>query len=245
MELLRYKRILGLVILLPFLLANKDCHRAVTWSKKDGSKIYAAWAADHVDLDKKTKCSECHDDNRNNKVPPKVPNHHDAAWKREHGKYSQLRFGFGNENVCVLCHKDSFCSACHQQEQPADHNMFWKSRGHGTSVGLNRSRCEVCHITADFCERCHAETKPNDHKSALWGGSQDNHCQSCHFPLSSMGSQRCEVCHEGTPAHDKAPSPPASPFHVSGADCRSCHVSGGTLLKHTDGGVNCQSCHTL
>lgn len=242
MELLKFKRMWGLLLLVPFLLANKDCHRSVTWPK-EGAKMYAAWEADHADLTRTSKCGECHDDGRSIKTPPKTPNHHDEAWKREHGKYAQFKFGFKNESACVLCHKESYCVSCHQQEQPRDHNLFWKQRGHGVSVGLNRSRCESCHTSVDFCERCHSQTKPVDHNTALWGGSKDTHCNNCHLPLTSMSSQRCETCHAGTPSHDRAPAPPAAPFHVSGVDCRSCHT--GALLQHTDSGISCETCHNF
>ena len=180
--------VLPFLFLLPFLFGNKGCDKTFTWGdiNKD---VVAKWEDDHKDMDRDTKCSDCHDAIKNKNSRPKS---HDVVWEREHGKYAQLKFGFRDENVCRLCHTDSTCTQCHQIEEPQNHTMFWKLRGHGVSVGLNRSTCAVCHAGTDFCERCHSETKPTNH-IASWGNTTNNHCMSCHFPITSAGDRKSVV----------------------------------------------------
>ncbi|OGQ07521.1 MAG: hypothetical protein A3G32_01195 [Deltaproteobacteria bacterium RIFCSPLOWO2_12_FULL_40_28] len=220
------------IILTPFLLANQSCERSTTW----GEKYFTKWESDHVDIDKDTKCIDCHDDIKNTKVKPL---NHDATWKREHGKFESQRYGFKNENVCSLCHTEAQCTKCHQQEAPQQHTEFWKQRGHGVFVGLDRSSCMTCHNDAQFCERCHRLTEPRSH-TAGWGATTNRHCNSCHFPLTAAGGQQCAVCHAGTPSHNSTPSQPSDALHVTGANCAGCHTS----LRHPDNGMACTICHT-
>lgn len=230
-----------MILLMPILMGNKACKRSITWGDPN-KDLVAIWESDHKDFDKSTKCVDCHDDRRSSTKPPKSHNSHDIVWKREHGKYAQIKYGFRNENVCRLCHKDSFCESCHQIEQPQNHTVFWKNKAHGLAVGLDRSKCTTCHISDDFCIRCHSETKPLDH-TGLWGSTRDLHCLSCHFPLTASIPDRCGVCHQETPSHLSAPAAPNTiPFHVAGADCRSCHAAN---LSHADNGGSCLNCHAM
>lgn len=221
------------LLFLPFMLGNKGCDKTFTWGdiNKD---VVAQWEQDHKDIDKDTKCVDCHD-NRTTKTKPAS---HDISWTHEHGKYAQLKFGFRDENVCRLCHTESSCSQCHQIEEPENHTMFWKLRGHGVMVGQDRSKCAACHTATDFCERCHSEDRPTSHTPS-WGSTTNNHCLSCHAPLNSAGGQVCAVCHASTPTHDQAPNRPNNALHVAGADCRGCH----NPLRHQDNGMSCTSCH--
>jgi len=228
------------LLLLPVLLGNKECKRSYTWGDPNVDFV-SAWEADHKDFDASTKCRECHDDRRSATKAPKSHNSHDIVWKREHGKYAQLKYGYRKENICTLCHTDSFCESCHQIEPPQNHTVFWKNRGHGLTVGLDRSKCTACHISDDFCTRCHSETKPVDH-TGLWGSTRNTHCLSCHFPLSVSIPDRCGVCHQENPSHLTAPAAPNTiPLHVAGADCRTCHAN----LTHADNGGSCLSCHAM
>ena len=225
--------ILLIFLVLPFLLANEKCERSTTW----GNKYFSKWESDHVDIDKETRCIDCHDDITSQKVKPK--NHLDTVrWMGEHGDYSSMKYGYKSESVCYLCHAESQCTSCHQQDEPRSHNQFWKQKGHGVMVSLNRSECKTCHQDAEFCEKCHASTKPVSHV-ASWGSPANNHCTSCHFPLNSVGAQECAVCHKATPSHDNTPTQPNNALHAPGANCRDCH----NQLRHPDNGATCTSCH--
>ena len=191
----KYKhQIILMAILIPFLLANKDCYRETSWGKE---KIFGEWQGDHPDIDAETRCIDCHDDIKNQKV---TPSNHKGNWLRKHGKYTWKKFGYKNDSVCYLCHDESKCSSCHMQEAPANHTEFWKARSHGAIMGLDRGRCMICHKSVDFCERCHSSIRPITH-NALWSGSTNQHCQNCHLPITSPEAQKCRVCHESTPAH--------------------------------------------
>ncbi len=232
MKIKHLHHILLTVLMLPLLLANKDCERSTTW----GNKYFTKWEEDHVDIDKDSKCIDCHDNITSKKVKPK--NHDETTWPKEHGDYGQMKYGYKSENVCYLCHAESQCTSCHQQEAPQSHNEFWKQKGHGAFVGLDRNSCKTCHQDTEFCERCHTSTRPVSH-TASWGTTGNNHCNSCHFPLTAVGTQECAVCHKATPSHDLTPAMPNNGLHVTGANCRSCH----NPLRHPDNGATCTSCH--
>ena len=213
--------ILVMCLMLPFMMGSKGCNEGTTWV--------------HPDASRSGDCSECHDDGMSTKTLPKG---HNLAWKRNHGDLMH-RFKFDSKNSCMLCHSQTSCNNCHQQEKPADHTSFFRLRGHGLMVGMNRNTCSTCHQT-DFCQRCHLDTRPVDH-NAGFGAGRNRHCLNCHYPLTSAGGQRCAVCHSKTPSHDLAPRQPNNSLHSTGADCRGagCH----TPLRHIDNGMACVVCH--
>lgn len=239
MELRKIKTLAALLLLFPLLMANKNCQRNVTWEGKMQGSV-SKWIDDHEEVNNRTSCSECHEDPRSslNRVAP--PSHRDVSWKHEHGKYSQIKYGFKQENICELCHTEATCAQCHQQEEPPNHTHFWKIQGHGVMAGLDRSKCITCHADESFCVRCHQQTEPRNH-TASFGGSQNNHCGSCHLPLSSSDAQKCAVCHESSSLHSTAPAAPPRAFHVEGNDCLDCH----TPLGHINNGDACTLCHAL
>jgi hypothetical protein len=214
--------IVALASLVPFVMANKSCEEGTTW--------------EHPEVTRNSDCNECHEEGTMSVTT--APKSHDLAWKRAHGDLMK-RFKLDTKNNCMVCHNQSTCNNCHLQEQPANHNNFFRMRGHGLMIGLDRDRCMTCH-RVDFCQRCHMETKPIDH-TAGFGSGQNRHCIGCHFPLSSAGAQRCSVCHLSTRSHDSAPRQPANSYHMPGANCRGagCH----TPLAHIDNGMACVACH--
>jgi hypothetical protein len=222
---------LVLMGLVPLLLANRSCERSTTW----GDEYFSEWESDHVEIDKDSKCVDCHDDVTSKKVKP---SNHDATWIREHGGFEAKKYSYKNENVCSLCHAESQCTSCHQQQAPAQHTEFWKQRGHGIFTGLDRSKCMTCHKDVQFCESCHSVTAPVKH-TAGFGAPSNRHCNDCHYPLGSAGAQECAVCHESTPSHALTPAQPNNPLHVTGADCRLCH----SPVRHPDNGMSCTTCH--
>lgn len=210
-------------LIIPFFMGNKGCEK--------GSK------PEHPAVGAGMECAMCHDDGRTKQTRPAW---HDVAWVRNHGAaVRKLGSKPDTKTTCYLCHTESTCTSCHQQEKPRSHNEFWRRKGHGLSVGLDRTRCFACHRGADFCERCHSQTQPVDH-TALWGAPSNRHCLSCHFPIGAAGAQRCAACHAGTPSHNATPARPANGLHVPTANCRDCH----TPLRHPDNGMNCIVCHT-
>lgn len=222
--------VLLVVLVLPLLLANKSCERSTTW----GPKEFSEWEADHSSFDKDTACVDCHD----GRTTDSKPKSHDVSWLRTHGQFSNLKYGFQGESVCIRCHTESTCTKCHMQEEPQNHTEFWKERGHGSMANMNRSSCMSCHKSADFCERCHSSVAPVNH-SAAWGSSANRHCLNCHFPLASAGAQECAVCHQSTPSHDNTPARPNNALHLPTANCRDCH----SPMRHPDNGMNCTDCH--
>lgn len=230
------KSFLGLLLLLPFLVGNKGCEqRDATWG--NSKNLVAPWAEDHKNIDAETRCVDCHDDIKSSKS---IPKNHTDRWMKDHGGFLWKKYAFRSQNVCSLCHQESWCAKCHQQEPPTDHNQFWRIKGHGLEVGLNRSRCMTCH-QSDFCERCHSQTQPQNH-SGGWGAPTQLHCLNCHYPIQSAGAQNCNVCHTSTPSHTAGtPKQPNNALHAPGANCRSCHLP---TLRHPDNGMSCTVCHT-
>ncbi|MBI4238392.1 MAG: hypothetical protein HY696_08250 [Deltaproteobacteria bacterium] len=209
-----------LVGLLPLTLGVKQC--------ESGRVSHPAVAKDQA-------CSECHDDGRSRATRPQG---HDSAWEKDHGNWIR-QSGLKTDSTCLVCHNESHCSTCHQQEAPRDHTEWWRVKGHAVTSVLDRTRCFSCHRGADFCQRCHANTAPITH-TAAWGSSSNQHCLNCHWPLSSAGAQNCAVCHASAPSHATAPTRPLNALHGANANCRQCH----TPLRHADNGQQCTTCHT-
>jgi len=219
MEILKKHAAWMILLALPFLLGNKGCE-GKSW--------------EHPVVGKSADCSECHE-GKNYSISKK-PDWHDAVFSKEHGKQIR-RFGMRTDSNCMVCHTQTQCTDCHMQEKPRSHTEFFKLKGHGLEVGLDRSRCMTCH-KVDFCEKCHMETKPMSH-TAAWGSPSNRHCLDCHYPISSAGGEGCRVCHASTPSHTTQPMQPANSLHLPGANCRSCHFP----LRHIDNGMACTICH--
>lgn len=172
-------------------------------------------------------CAVCHREIRRDTPPAS----HETLWRRLHGQAARDA-GPSMADRCTLCHTEASCSTCHQQEAPASHTAFWRERGHGIAVGIDRSACFTCH-RSDACDRCHHDTAPRSHVGA-WGGSRSNHCYSCHDTARGEG---CGLCHRGAPSHLAAEPKPS--WHNAGMNCRSCHFP----VPHADGGMDCNACH--
>lgn len=216
-------------------LACADCHGDVASSHAvaaDARVTMEKCIACHEKGGKKQEeCSACHEQIR----AERAPEDHHENWKRFHGQ-KVVAQGGADAARCTLCHQqERDCFACHRDEAPASHTNYWRERGHGINVRMDRSGCATCHQT-DFCDRCHRETAPRSHISSF-GSPQDRHCVTCHFPL---GAENCSVCHKSTPSHSQALPPPSD--HTPGMNCRQCH--GLTApLPHPDKGDACQACH--
>src|SRR5688572_14970571 len=179
---------------------------------------------------REAECAACHAEIRQDALPPS----HHANWTRYHGSVVRARADERTDQR-ALCHQPSECTSCHQIERPANHNNYWRRRGHGLTASMDRDSCATCH-DSDSCERCHDEIRPQNHVGN-WGEPTDRHCLACHEPLRSTS---CGVCHEATPSHDLATPLPSD--HEPGMDCRLCHGN-GQPLPHVDNGQTCTSCH--
>ncbi|MBI3819530.1 MAG: hypothetical protein HY286_12615 [Planctomycetes bacterium] len=215
-----------------------DCHGDVEQSTDlDESVIVKmdACIACHAKEGRKTDCASCHNNIREDARPPS----HNAAFLKLHGRDVRGSSDALAEGKCLICHgpqSDHSCERCHAETPPANHNEFWRQRGHAGEAELDREACGTCH-REDSCIRCHSEVRPSNHLGA-WGGTFSAHCFSCHEPLSANG---CSACHKSTPAHLSAPHRPPPPHPGPNADCRSCHLP--NLLIHADNGENCTICH--
>jgi len=184
----------------------------------------------HESVGQDASCTVCHTQINTDSAPP----NHSQQWMTAHGV--AVRGGLeGPANDCTLCHTDRTCITCHQDQPPANHNNFWRLRGHGVVADMDRDACRTCHEPSS-CVRCHNETEPLNH-TASWGSPQDTHCMTCHYPLQS---ESCSVCHKSTPSHLDAAEQP--PNHFPGMDCRACHGVNAPL-PHFDNGDDCTFCH--
>lgn len=215
-------------------IACADCHGDLAANPRVTADVRVTMAKCvdcHAARKAPNECATCHQEIRIDRPPAD----HVASWKREHG--GALRMGGREESgSCAICHQQSACDACHRTELPQDHGGYWRRRGHGVAVAVDRNRCATCH-QSDSCDRCHQESSPVSH-TASWGSPRDRHCVTCHLPLG--GDQGCATCHQAAPSHALAAPLPAN--HAPGMNCRQCH--GLTApLPHPDKGDQCTACH--
>ncbi len=213
-------------------IACAECHRGIEENTRvtEGIKVtMKACMACHAEKKVAADCATCHKEIRKDRPPAS----HQVAWKKLHGQEARAE-EINGEHRCAMCHTESTCSQCHQNEPPENHTNQWRHQGHTVAAEMDRKQCATCH-QSDSCDRCHSETAPRSHTGS-WGRPRDNHCNTCHLPLRTEG---CAVCHQTTPDHAATPKPA---WHVSGMNCRMCHGQ-GQPLPHPDKGDNCNACH--
>jgi len=185
-------------------------------------------------------CNVCHKHIKKNRLPlyheDRWIKHEDPRWIQKHG--SEFYY---NQDYCKRCHNDlNWCTNCHQDQKPKNHNNSWRRKTHGFAASWERKKCSVCH-QEDFCDRCHTNTKPLSH-TASWGGAntRNRHCTNCHFPLSMVS---CTACHQN-PTHSSAIDSPHPPF-VGNCTQSGCHPIGraGEPPHPKPMGIACTTCH--
>ena len=182
----------------------------------------------HEDQGQDVSCQACHEELR----VDAAPRTHSGDWGQFHGLEVRAKSTLTVDR-CDMCHEESTCTSCHQEQEPQSHNNFWRQRAHGLMAQMDRDNCAACH-RPDYCDRCHTEAVPQSH-NGLWGGSRNTHCFGCH---ESEAQQSCNLCHKaGATSHQL--SPPKPPGHNPASDCRTCHM----ILPHVDNGADCNSCH--
>jgi hypothetical protein len=217
-------------------LECSSCHGAVELSAAIGPEVRVVMEscqACHEALGTANECRTCHEE----LSLDHPPSSHAFLWTERHGELVRDEPRVLEQQRCSTCHGESSCQDCHLNERPRSHTSFWRRRGHAQEAAFDRNGCSTCH-DADSCNRCHAEVVPTTH-GATWGGSRNNHCVSCHFPLRFEG---CFTCHRDTASHDLAPPAPADAPHMGATDdqCRACHAPN---LRHADNGDRCRLCH--
>lgn len=210
------------------------CHRGIEASDAVDERVAVDMEACqrcHAERALPNDCADCHAVVGREWAPPS----HARDWEKLHGRACR-RSDPPPADDCMLCHAESACEQCHRSEQPASHDAHFRLRGHAVLAKVDRIGCATCHEPAS-CDRCHADALPLSHRGASFGGTRNNHCLTCHFPLQGEG---CFTCHKGTPSH--AFGPPKPSWHTPAMDCRSCHGS-SLPLSHVDDGSNCNLCH--
>jgi len=210
-----------------------SCHTDIESSDRLDERLAVSMdecSACHVESGTAAECTTCHSQIRADQ-PPWT---HDHLWLQVHGPVSRAH-GAKVVDRCDMCHRESSCTLCHQEQPPQNHTNYWRRRGHSLVAGMDRDNCAACH-RPNFCNRCHLEVEPVNH-TGMWGSTLNRHCMSCHFPLPSEG---CYTCHKDAPSHGLAA--PKPPDHTPGMNCRQCH--GVTApLPHVDNGGDCNICH--
>jgi hypothetical protein len=184
----------------------------------------------HTERRAANECATCHREVRADRPPPS----HAFGWERTHGKAVRAH-GVDTADDCALCHEESGCAKCHLEVPPANHNNYFRLRGHGLMARMDRQNCEACH-RSDSCDACHRESRPLNHNGSF-GTPRNNHCVTCHLPVTSTD---CATCHRNTPSHATATALP--PDHNLAMNCRLCHGLGAPL-QHPDNGTECIACH--
>ncbi len=117
-----------------------------------------------------------------------------------------------------------------------------------TGIPTNNSGCIICHTDANYTINYSKNpieiTINNDSKSHLW--NSDPYCTNCHklsgggkgpdptnhisFNIVEKDNSRCYDCHSPTQRYGHS----VSALTSGGADCKSCHDTGGMAPKHVN-----------
>lgn len=199
----------------------------------------------------KQSCDPCHVDLHAEAVKPDDHLIHGANFLREHGVRAA-----SNRSVCVSCHTERGCAACHGASVPAlperlhfddpmragVHRAGFRSR-HSEEARSDPGLCATCHTTT-ACSDCHtrenvgAATGKSPHPKGWLGlpGQPNDHgraawrepelCASCH---GGAGEALCVGCHKvgGIGGNPHHPSFTSRKDPKTARPCFACH--GGAL----------------
>ncbi len=148
----------------------------------------------------KAQCLTCHEANMNF-----TPVTHRLNWVKDHGIVQQQ-----DENSCSHCHKNSYCTNCHEGDNldRKTHPLNYRFT-HGLAAKGNKENCLTCHQEFAFCVDCHRRERvmPKNHSLPLWSnrikGDGGEHareaqidfdtCMSCHN--DAYADVVCITCH--------------------------------------------------
>jgi len=179
------------------------------------------------------------------------PATHDQNWRTGHAA-----FGKTEARDCAGCHDQSYCTACHNSDNPKE--GFHKANyvyTHYLDKFLDERECASCHDNQTFCVACHWQfqnksgaLKPLYHNDPGWAASRHaavarddlDACASCHDSLNP--EPVCLRCHRTVSPHADMSLINAmgkGPWHDN-ADyvCFKCHDRGDDFCGrcHDDDG---------
>ena len=155
-RLLRSVPALGLTV---FVLAVCACAQLKALPSLPASHPEALAAGQQVD------CSECHEDVSRGTMKPITSFSHTPAFVRNHRFYAG-----GDDKLCAVCHKASFCADCHTNQVEMKPSTKWGNRPdremphrgdyltlHKIEGKLDPASCNRCHGRAnnERCLACH------------------------------------------------------------------------------------------
>ncbi|MEL6185175.1 MAG: hypothetical protein AAFU79_11175 [Myxococcota bacterium] len=125
------------------------------------------------------------------------PKEHTPLFRRRHAREAQRP-----DARCFDCHQGvergirDTCQSCHILSVPKNHNLRFRTVGHGRVSARDPSACATCH-EVDFCTECHNIPPSNHQPIALFFGNHaraargnPRSCMTCHSFEAT-----CERCH--------------------------------------------------
>ncbi len=144
---------------------------------------------------------------------PKPPTH-DGAWRTGHATFAK-----GDVKSCYACHDQSYCTSCHNSDNPKEayHKTNYRYT-HYLDKFMDEKECATCHDRQEFCVSCHEDTayennagRPPSHIDPGWTTSghaevapaEIDTCASCHDVAGT--DPVCISCHRGINPHGNNP----------------------------------------
>ena len=125
------------------------------------------------------------------------PKHHTPLFRKRHATAARSEDG-----RCFDCHpgvertaRDN-CQSCHALSVPRNHDLRFRTVGHGRVSARDPAACATCH-EVEFCTECHNIPPSNHQPLAVFRGrharaarGNPRSCMTCHsFEVT------CERCH--------------------------------------------------
>ena len=121
---------------------------------------------------------------------------HAADFARAHGPAAAS----GQLN-CAGCHKQQFCTSCHQGDGERRYHPFDFASGHASTAYARETSCTSCHNTETFCRACHVKSGIAGANTARAQGAAHG-AQPLwllqHGQAARQGLQSCAGCHQQT-----------------------------------------------
>jgi len=141
---------------------------------------------------------------------PRVVRVHSYDFVRTHGPVAATR-----RLDCAGCHKESYCTSCHQGTGQRRYHVFDFVSRHASEAFARQTNCTSCHNTEVFCRSCHAQN------AGIAAGSQRRSGPAHsgqpvwllqHGEAARQNLTSCVSCHQQT-------------------DCMKCHSAAGSRIN--------------
>ncbi|HEU4418448.1 MAG TPA: cytochrome c3 family protein, partial [Planctomycetota bacterium] len=109
------------------------CHEGIERDAPQPLPRMSDCVACHKEQRAANECATCHRDLRTDRAPPS----HAFGWQRSHGLVVRAH-DTATVNDCSMCHQESGCSKCHREVPPANHDNYFRLRGHGLMARMDR-----------------------------------------------------------------------------------------------------------